>query len=205
MKLHTPNNRTLVMIVLAAIVLFSCNPTKRAYKAIEKLPPVTDNDSLRLSKRSLATFPPKPPVLIPGKTITVIKQDSADKYKRMADSLSRLTPATITQIETQYKDTCTSAVSTYNQGYKIGYKIGLYDGKGSCPPTKEITRTDTLQVSDPAQAVQIGQLQIQNREGQNIIDKLQNKVDAKNKLIAWLFGIIGIAGLFIFLLLKRRK
>lgn len=203
-KLHNASFIGIIIIFLCFLFI-SCNPTKRAYKQIAKLPPISIKDSLRLSQRSLATFPVKPPVLKPGKPTVIVKQDSALKYRKLADSLAKLAPKTIKEIQVKYQDTCTTAVDTYTEGYNVGYRIGLYDGKSSCPPSTEITKTDTLQISDPAQAVLIGKLQIEGREAADTIEQLNSKLKAKNKLIAWLFGISGILALLLFLLFKSKR
>ena len=57
--------------------------------------------------------------------------DSSNFYKAKADSLKAIKQLTIVQVQTKYKDTCTSAADTYNEGFNLGYQVGLSDCKKS--------------------------------------------------------------------------
>jgi hypothetical protein len=180
-----------LMIGVCLMATLSCNPTKRAYKAIEKLPPITNNDSSRLAKRSLSTFPVKPPVIKEGKEEVIKEKDSTDFYKKLLAVAESKKPLTQIQIQTKYKDTCTSAQTIYKEGYGLGYEIGFYDGKSQCPPpTRQV---DTFEVIPPAYQVDLDSWKLKTSKATAEAAVLKDKVDTKNKRITWLIIALALA------------
>lgn len=173
-------------ILLAFALLFyltSCSP----YKRIATKPPLTTKDTARLLKRSLATFPVKPPVIKEGKTIVVKGKDSTDFYKKKYQKAINQKQDTKTEIETIYKDTCTSANYVYEEGYNLGYDVGLYDGKKECKGADTIYRVDTITVIPLEYNVQLQDAQLQKRNAIDDLNKLQSKCDRKT---AWLWYLV---------------
>lgn len=176
----------IVFSLCFAIILFSCNPTKRAYKAIEKLPPATTQDTGRLLKRSAATFPAKPPVIKEGKTVIIKGKDSTAFYKGKYNEAVKSKTVTKTEIKLKYKDTCTSANDTYEQGFQLGYEVGLYDGKAKVKPCDSVYRVDTITVIPHEYTVQLEDVKLQLRNAKDDSDKLKTECATKKTWILYL-------------------
>lgn len=76
-----------IIAVGMIVAIASCN----AYKGIEKKPPLSKADSLRLANRFGSTFPPKPPKVIQGKpiikTVTNVDKKKLNQLQNTIDSL----------------------------------------------------------------------------------------------------------------------
>lgn len=81
--------------VFAALIFSGCSLSKKTEKAYDavgnKYQPLTPKDTGNLAKRFKATFPPTPPVVIQGKTITktIIKQDNT-KVRTLQEKIDSL-------------------------------------------------------------------------------------------------------------------
>lgn len=188
----------LAVIALAvSIVLFSCNPTKRAYKGVAKYEPLTTQDTANFYVRATKLIKPLPPTITPGKTIRVpynvdklIKdtaylrkyRDSLFKWHRDDDSINR--------------DEC---IRLSTEAFKTGQDAALYEFSKQvqsvdCPP-------DTCH-TDLAILLQVKLLEFENGNLKTaliktIIESDISKKSARNRMfIIWfLFLAIG-AGLF---------
>ena len=192
------------MKYLLILFLFaSCAPSKYEAISVQKgTPPITTQDSNYLAGRCVSTFPVRDnatPVVLP----TV--PDSSDYYKAISDSLVSLKPTVIERLKIQYKDTCTSVVDKYNDGFDLGYKMGGYEAKSAAEnkfkillDKKDADCNTELNKALQADAYLIGQWRTANTLLQQDtatyrakIIKLQGKVSAKNKEL-WFWRIIAI-------------
>lgn len=76
------------------LALLSCSLSKKtdkAYKGIEKYQPLKPKDTSRLATRFKSTFPPQPPKIVEGKTITkIVAVQDAAKVKELQDKIDSL-------------------------------------------------------------------------------------------------------------------
>lgn len=178
-------------MMLALPLFFACNPTKRAYKQIEKLPPITNNDSARLNKRSLQTWPVIIGEVKPGKpVIDTASLDTIAYYKGLLDSVLLLTPKVVEELKEIYKDTCITAIDQYGKGFNLGYRAGEYFGRSSCPPSTTVH--DTLMQTPHPVEVELGGLRLENSRLntlniQTSTELALKKKQAKTRLY-WIIG-----------------
>lgn len=117
-------NRAAVLI-MAVLFIYGCvNP----YKYLANKPPLTAKDSATLLARCVAIMPVDTsesiqPVIIPQ------KEDSTAYFKAIADSLKNTKQTIRDSLLIKYRDTCRSAIDTYQEGFNLGYKVGEYEGK----------------------------------------------------------------------------
>jgi hypothetical protein len=178
-------------LALALPLMFSCNPTRFAYKQIEKLPPISNNDSARLNKRSLQTWPIIIGEVKPGKpVIDSASLDTIAFYKGLLDSLLDIEPLVIKELHETYKDTCITAIDQYEKGFNLGYRAGEYFGRSSCLPSTTVHDT-LLQTPHPVQ-VELGGLRIENSRLNELNIQTATKLNLKEKQAKKrLFWVIG--------------
>ncbi len=152
-------NKILVSF-FACVVLFSCTPkgiAKRTYKKVDQIAPYSTLDSQRLAKRSASTFRPGAIVIKPGTIKPDIKKDSSVYYREKFNQALTEKQKALQAIQEKYKDSLTelaiTATSSFNDGFDIGNKVGIADGKSQCP-IPVICTPDTLYQETPEQAVQ---------------------------------------------------
>ena len=190
---NKPYNPNIVKFILflfgIALALWLCASITScsAYKRIESKPPANHKDTARLLKRSLATFPTKPPVIKEGKTIVIKGKDSTDFYKKKFQQAVNQKATTKTEIETIYKDTCQSANDVYQKGFSLGYEVGVYDGKSKCKNADTIYRVDTITVIPIEYNLQLQDAQLQKKNAIDDLNKLQVKADRKT---TWLWYLV---------------
>lgn len=181
-------------LLVSALLFSACNPTRYAYKQVEKRPPLTVMDSLRLNARSLSTWPVKPGVLIEGKAVIDTTKDSTAYYKRLSDQLSHQAPTIIEKIKEQYRDTCTTAVDQYEAGFALGKTIGEMSGRSGCPPS--VTRTDTFYKAPPAVEVEMGGVRLENKHLNDLVIQTTTERDisrkSAKKRLYWMIGLITV-------------
>lgn len=115
---------TLVMWLLFALIWLSCNP----YKQLASRPPETAKDSARLLARCIQILP------LDTTGSHFIPQidtlpDSSAYFKAILDTLAKRGVVVKDSLIVKYKDTCTSAIAIYQDGFNIGYQMGEYEGK----------------------------------------------------------------------------
>ena len=137
-----------IIICLAAIIFVlatftACNPTKRAYKKIEKLEPKSKADTTRLLKRAMTVIPKTQTKTLPGKIIRVpypvdkIKTVlDSNRLKAIVDSLQDATGSVITDCSKAIEDAC-----------KVCRQQAYYELRNITYETKE---PDTVLMPDPA-------------------------------------------------------
>lgn len=118
------NVALLFMVTLLLLLWCSCNP----YKQLANRPPLTPKDSAALLARcikvvSIDTVSPLIPTIIP------FVPDSSDYYKQIADSLGKIKLTARDSILLRFKDTCRQTVDYFDNGFKVGYEAGKYEGK----------------------------------------------------------------------------
>ena len=132
-----------IVFVLATFTTFtSCNPTKRAYKKIEKLEPKSKADTTRLLKRAMTVIKPTQPKTLPGKTIRVpypvnkiVAVLDSNRLKAITDSLY-LANGQILDCTRQIEEAC-----------KVCRQQAYYELRNITYETKE---PDTVLIPDPA-------------------------------------------------------
>ncbi len=148
----------ILLLIFSVSFLFSCDnlkrSTRRAYEKIEHRPPISLDDSNRLAKRSLATFPVKEGVIKPGQILPA-KPDSTAFYKEKIKTLTEQGPKIVKAFEIQYKDTCISAVGLYEQGVNFGYDVGYYEAKAQFDTPRIERSPDTLLQTPPEMEVKM--------------------------------------------------
>lgn len=142
----------LIAVLLILSQIFGCNPTKRAYKGIEKHEPKSVKDSSRLANRAKATFPTPPPIVKPGQTQirTVVREDTR-KVKGLQSRVDSL-------LQKLQSNGCEN-VNLDSLRQAISQEI-----KDSCKPKEETIykdRVDTLEIPSTAQEAKIFLLQTQ--------------------------------------------
>ena len=189
---YKPNIKQFILFLIGialAIWLCASITSCNAYKGIAKKAPTTTKDTALLLKRSLATFPVKPPELKKGQTVVVRGKDSTDFYKKKYQKAINQKADTKTEIETIYKDTCQSANEVYKTGFDLGYEVGVYDGKSKCKSADTIYRVDTITVIPIEYNIQLQDAQLQKKNAIDDFNKLQSKCDRKT---TWLWYLIVI-------------
>lgn len=193
-----PNLEKVIIAIIALVImvlvyfLSGCNPTKRAYKGIEKHEPKTTLDTLRLAKRVKSVFKPEPPKVIPGKTIvrTITKMDTSkvNKLQQKVDSL-------LSGIKG-----CPNLDSIK--------KIIVAKISSDCKPKNIVTTktiTDTIVVESPALQSSIYILNQQVQTLQSNKETLTNKLgDMKDKRDYWRVRFFILLGcILIYFVIKR--
>lgn len=189
------------LIIVLTAILFSCSPSKyEAISVAKGTPPLTTKDSNYLAGRCAATFPIPDtfkPIVLP----TV--PDSSKYFKSKSDSLASLKPKVIDRLKIEYKDTCTSAVNQYEDGFKDGEKMGYYDGKTDAEVKfnkllnqKDIDCNRHLSNSIQSYLYKIGEaetannlLKQSNKEKDATIAQLNKKISNKNTEL-WVHRLI---------------
>jgi hypothetical protein len=178
-------------IVAISIILlqFGCSPAKRMARQQAQYQKLVDE--------YIKNHPPR----IDTATIYLKGFDSSTYFKHLADSVAATKMQTTIEVQMKYKDTCTTAIDTYNEGFNLGYEIGKADGKATAS-----TRVDTLlQTVVPTE--QISLLNKDNHQLQlDIAAEKNNTLKAKAKSSTWLiFLIISVCanGLLTFFIIKK--
>lgn len=119
------------LVTISAILLTflqtACDPAKRAAKQQKHYQQLVDE--------YIKNHPPRIDTVakyLPGK-------DSTEFFKRIADSIAATKIEKVVDVRIKYKDTCTTAIDTYNEGFELGYKVGFHEGKAKAP-----VRVDTF-------------------------------------------------------------
>jgi len=126
----------LLSITVGIILLLSgCNVEKKAQKKFDKAykasPKVVEQNLAKL-------FPPKPPIIRRGATIKVKDTAALRNLQNSIDSLNSLPPKILT-----VQDSCGKENNDgYNEGFKIGVKVGRYEGLFDCEANT--IRTDSF-------------------------------------------------------------
>jgi hypothetical protein len=194
---------SVIAIVFIMVALSSCNPTRKAYEGIKKHEPATTADSFKLATRFKTTYPQKPPVIKKG--IPVVKPDSTAFFKKKLDSALKAGIVTRKAVEVKYKDTCTTAVDSYDDGYRFGYKLGVWDGQGKCPQSTNTVDTfiqDSQQTLAELAVAQNG-LKISN---DNLTKSLAEQAIYKHQSTVktyWLIGLGLLIAIMVFLKIKK--
>lgn len=179
MKIDIP----LIFMLLITVVIFSCNP----YKRLATHPPLSAHDSLNLSRRCSSVFPID--TVTKTKTIIIRGKDSSRYYKHLADSILKIKQVVLEKVHNLYKDTCTTAVNQYQDGYNLGYEVGLYDGKiGNTSDTILITKTITQIDNTKLVAANIT-VELKSKEA----EKYRVKNENKSTFIMWLLIGFGVS------------
>lgn len=130
-KFLNKNWKILLTAITAIALLNSCN----SYKGIAKHEPKSTKDTARLATRFTKTFPPKPAEIKQG--IEIKQIDSTDFFKQLLAIELAKKPLTKDSIITKYIDSCKDVNEVYESGFKLGYEVGIYDGKSKCPPRQK--------------------------------------------------------------------
>lgn len=184
------------MKYLLIIVLFfvACNP----YNRIVKKPPITDSDTLNLSKRCMEAFPVLPKTVIIEKVDTflddtkitllqhqlksvLILLDSCKDSKGNIINLDSLRASVTKQVQDAYKPTVINKTIT-----------------------KEITVVDSAQVvywRKTAEKMQ-QEAAIKDAKIQVLQDEVKKQKERANKFLWWFIGACGLVALYIFGRLK---
>lgn len=126
-----PNSNLKIVALIAALLLLmciigtSCNP----YKKLAKRPPLTAADSAALAKQCVKAFPAD--TTAKSDTVYVLPIDSSEYYRLLAERLFRENKRKTAEIVVKYKDTCTTAQQTYEEGFNIGYDVGFAQCKAN--------------------------------------------------------------------------
>lgn len=180
----------LALLLLAAIN-HGCNPTKRAYKGIEKHEPKSVKDSSRLANRAKATFPTPPPIVKPGQTQirTVVREDTR-KVKGLQSRVDSL-------LQKLQNNGCEN-VNLDSLRQAISQEI-----KDSCKPKEETIykdRVDTLEIPSTEQQAKIFLLQTQLAASQ----KAHQETELKRKDLEERWNYLSnVFGRFLVLLMNK--
>jgi len=114
-----------ILLLLLVAVVFSCSPKYKSISVQKGTPPITTQDSNWLAGRCALTYP------VDTTKVIVLPQvpDSSNYYKNRADSIAKTKLSVIEKLKIEYKDTCRSAITKYEDGFELGYKVGVDDGK----------------------------------------------------------------------------
>ncbi len=128
------------IIVAISILLMQCgcNPAKQMARHQKQYQQLVD-EYIKDHPQRIDTAT----IFLPGAA------DSSNYYKAKADSLKLIKQQNIVHVQTKYKDTCTTSIDNYNEGFKLGYQVGFSDGKISTAPVHDtlvrtITPTDEI-------------------------------------------------------------
>ena len=184
----------IIGVVVMALIYFlmGCNPTKKAYKRIEKHEPKTAQDTLRLANRVKSTFKPEPPKTIPGKTIvkTIVKMDTS-KVK----SLQKKVDSLLSNVKG-----CPNLDSIK--------KVIVAKISSECKPKNTVvtkTITDTIVIENPALQSNIYIIDKQVKDLQSQNQKLQDKFsEMKDKRDYWRVRFFILLGAIILYFAIRR-
>lgn len=124
--------------------------------------------------------------------------DSSNFYKTKVDSLTKVKKSYRDSIAIRYKDTCKSVQDNFNNGFDIGYKAGVYEGK-KVARIDTLYQTKTLKIKDSAD---IYLLNDENVKLKSENKKLQKKIVFKNKFLWLLLALLFITS-FISIYAKR--
>lgn len=154
----------ILIVALSLVLLFSamsCSP----YMRIAKREPRNLADSAALAKRCIQIFPVDTLHITTDSTWHTGWTFDTSLYKLTLDSLLSTNHNTVTQFETIYRDTCTTAKSIYRQGYDIGYKTGMQQGKMIPIRRDTLFITKILTVKDNAMTTKLnGDIAAINKE-----------------------------------------
>lgn len=181
----------MIAILLGLAQIFGCNPTKRAYKGIEKHEPKSVKDSSRLANRAKATFPTPPPIVKPGQTQirTVVREDTR-KVKGLQSRVDSL-------LQKLQNNGCEN-VNLDSLRQAISQEI-----KDSCKPKEETIykdRVDTLEIPSTAQEAKIFLLETKLAASQ----KAQQKSEYKQKHLEERWNdLSSVFGRFLVLLMTK--
>lgn len=180
--------------VFLIIFFISCSLEKKAGKNFDKA--YRQSEKI-VEQRLNKLFPPKPPIIVPGKTIIIDNKDSIEYYRKQADSIRSLKPKII-----RLQDSCgKEANDSYTIGFNTGLEVGKYEAKIKCPPST--MRVDTFIVHSSEDSVNNAakSRSVNDLTTQNIQLRTELKVSKKENWFhrfAWILLVIGgIAGFII--------
>lgn len=178
-----------IAVGLLIVFIHGCYTPNKATKQLNK---AHDTYPTVVAEKLSQWYPPKQLPIIHG----TIKQkpDSSQFYKNLANQLRK--QKVLVRDSLRIKDTCQGNDSdTFDGGYDFGYKIGLSDGKGSCPQSTE--QHDTTNIIPSETLVQIDNLQKDTASKHDTIISLNTKLqDSDNdttkwrRRFWWLFAIV---------------
>ena len=182
-----------IMVALLSLLIVSCNP----YKRLTNRPPITSKDSAALLARCVKLLPVPAPSDTAKPLIVFDIPDSNAYYKALADSIAKTKQTVEKELWIKYKDTCTSAIAIYQDGFTIGYKMGKYEGieseqsKNSKTIRKIINDCDSLHNIELNKVKRAYELRLTAAENamniaQNSAEKHRNKY---SRLIKWTWGL----------------
>lgn len=181
--------------LIIALLFLACKP----YNQIAKKPPLSDRDTLNLSKRCMEVFPVVPKIVIVEKTDTVMDQEAViNLSKKLTTALKQLD---------ECKDSKGNLVNLDSFKTAITKEV-----EKDCKPvtivktvTKEITIPDTVQAVYWRKTSEALTKESAVKDGQ--IKELKEQItEAKQKKrqYQWSFyGLIGLVALYILGRIKR--
>lgn len=185
-----------ILLPVIILIMIGCNP----YKRLAKRPPLTGSDTLRLSQRCIAAFPMPEQEYIKGDTV-YISPDSLTYWQIKADSFKNAEPLKITELQIKYKDTCTSVMDEYKNGFDLGYQVGLYEGKKSVKPIHDL-RVDTVIRKDTRE---VAAANIIIRKQQDDVEKYRGRAEGRGRWNMWLIIALAVSLIVNILLWKFRR
>lgn len=178
------------VVLLASFTLFlnGCSVEKKAQKKFDKAfkasPKVVEQNLAKL-------FPPKPPIIKRGATIKIKDTAALLKLQKSIDSLNSLPPKILTVHDSCGKEN----VDGYNEGFKIGVKVGRYEGLLDCEANTIQTDTFFQDTKETLILLKSTQDSLQTAQKQAEIDKTSISTKDKklsNRMITILSLIIAL-------------
>jgi hypothetical protein len=166
------------------------------YSKLADRPPLTAKDSAALLARCLKAMP------LDTTNSHFVPQidtlpDSSAYFKALSDSLAQAKQSIKEVLSLKYKDTCTSAIAIYQDGFNIGYQMGEYEGRSRAKSETDafykrvMTGMDTAyqqKLWETKNGYNIKLIAAQNAQGN--ADKEKEKYRGKyERLVKWTWGL----------------
>lgn len=190
---------TLVMLAALLLLFAACfNP----YKHLGGRPPLTAKDSAALLARCIE-ISPLDTTSSHYSPVEPPRPDSAAYFKAILDSLGKGSVSVKDSILIKYKDTCTSAIAIYQDGFTIGNEMGKYEGRREA----EAMYRRSYRTTDSLHRLEIFKLKsdynlrlITAANSQGIAQAQAEKYRGKNeRLVKWTWGL-SIASLLLLII-----
>lgn len=190
------------LIVMLALLLLLYGSCVNPYKYLPNKPPMTSKDTAALLARCIA-ISPLDTTSSHYSPVEPARPDSAAYFKAILDSLGKGEVSVKDSILIKYKDTCTSAIAIYQDGFTIGNEMGKYEGRREA----EAMYRRSYHTTDSLHRLEIAKLKhdynlrlISAANAQGIAQAQAEKYRGKNeRLVKWTWGL-SIASLLLLII-----
>lgn len=181
----------LILSIISIIILFSCLTSKKANRQLNSI-------EIKYPEK-IATFARDkyPCSVLKSDTTYIINNDSVGYFKAQSDSLLKIKQHIKDSIAIRYKDSCRSVVDSYNEGFKLGYEVGMYDGR-----QKPVHDTFYIRARyEDSSKIKLEKIETAKAAAKNV--ELTKKINTKNTLLWVALALISLLGLGNYLQSKK--